>query len=726
MLTDLSKVRNIGISAHIDSGKTTLTERILYYTNRIHQIHEVKGKDGVGAKMDSMELERERGITIQSAATFCQWPPPSTSKGVMAVPNSPIKANHWINIIDTPGHVDFTIEVERSLRVLDGAIMVLCGVAGVQSQSYTVDRQMRRYKVPRIAFVNKLDRTGANPFRVRDQLRDKLKLNPVMIQCPIGLEDKLQGVVDLIEMVAFTFHGDNGEQIERGPIPTDELHPLASHGHSGTLKELCEKMREELLDGLSLVNDELAEAILEDKVTPELIRKCLRDSTIALKCTPVMCGSALGNKGVQVLLDGVCSYLPDPREVENVALDLAKGEEPLVLESNPDKPLVMLAFKLEDGRYGQLTYVRVYQGKVKKDEFIVNSRNGKKVKVGRLVRMHADDKEEITDAGAGDICALFGIDCNSGDTFTDGTVNYAMTSMFVPSPVISVAIKAKDSGAEINMSKALNRFTREDPTFKCWVDPESNETIVAGMGELHLEVYIERMKREYKAEVVTSPPVVAYRETITKKVDYMYTHKKQTGGSGQYGKVGGYAEPFEGDFEFVDEIRGGSIPREFISSCEKGFKSMMPKSPRIGVPVVGVRVVINDGASHAVDSSDIAFQEAARGAFREFFPRANPKILEPIMKLSIEGPAEFSGNILGLIMQRRGIVIGSTEEDGNARVDAEVPLAEMFGFSTPLRSSTQGKAEFQMEFAKYAEVPNNISEELLAKAKKAKEEASKR
>jgi elongation factor G len=713
MLTDLSKVRNIGISAHIDSGKTTLTERILYYTNRIHQIHEVKGKDGVGAKMDSMELERERGITIQSAATFCQWPPPAQSKGVMAVPGSAIKANHWINIIDTPGHVDFTIEVERSLRVLDGAIMVLCGVAGVQSQSYTVDRQMRRYKVPRIAFVNKLDRTGANPYRVRDQLRDKLKLHPVMIQMPIGLEDKLEGVVDLIEMQAFTFFGDNGETIERGPIPAD-------------LMDKAQEMRAEMLDGLSLVSDELTEAMLEEKVTPDVIRKCLREATIALKCTPVMLGSALGNKGVQLLLDGVCHYLPDPREVENVALDLSKGEEPLVLESDPSKSLVMLAFKLEDGRYGQLTYVRVYQGTVRKDEFIVNARNGKKVKVGRLVRMHADDKEEITEAGAGDICALFGIDCNSGDTFTDGTVNYAMTSMFVPAPVISVAIKAKDSGAEINMSKALNRFTKEDPTFKCWVDPESNETIVAGMGELHLDVYIERMKREYKAEVVTSPPQVAYRETITKKTDFNYTHKKQTGGSGQYGRVAGHCEPFEGDFEFNDEIKGGAIPREFIPSCEKGFKSMLAKSPRLGVPVVGLKVTINDGQSHAVDSSDIAFQEAARGAFRDFFPRANPKILEPIMKVSIEGPAEFSGNILGLIMQRRGIVIGSTEEDGNARVDAEVPLAEMFGFSTPLRSSTQGKAEFTMEFAKYAEVPSNISEELLAKAAKAKAEASKK
>jgi elongation factor G len=711
VLTDLSKVRNIGISAHIDSGKTTLTERILFYTNRIHAIHEVKGKDGVGAKMDSMELERERGITIQSAATFCQWPPAAASK-IQSVPGSPIKTTHWVNIIDTPGHVDFTIEVERSLRVLDGAIMVLCGVAGVQSQSYTVDRQMRRYKVPRIAFINKLDRTGANPYRVRDQLREKLKLHPVMIQMPIGLEDKLEGVVDLVEMQAFKFYGDNGETIERGPIPAELL-------------EKAEELRAEMLDGLSLVSDELTEAMLEDKVTPEVIRSSLRRATIELKCTPVMMGSALGNKAVQLLLDGVCNFLPDPREVENVALDLSKNEEPLVLSSDFTKPLVMLAFKLEDGRYGQLTYIRVYQGAIRKDEFIVNSRNGKRVKVGRLVRMHSDDREEITDAGAGDICAVFGVDCNSGDTFTDGSINYAMTSMFVPTPVISVAVRPKDAGAEMNMSKALNRFTKEDPTFRCWVDPESNETIVAGMGELHLEVYIERMKREYKAEVVTSPPQVAYRETITKKIEYSYTHKKQTGGSGQYGKVAGYCEPFDGDFEFVDEVSGGSIPREFISSCEKGFKSMIMKSPRLGVPVVGLRVVLDDGASHAVDSSDIAFQEAARGAFREFFPRAAPKILEPIMKLSIEGPSEFSGNILGLIMQRRGIVMGSTEEDGNARVDAEVPLAEMFGFSTPLRSATQGKAEFTMEFAKYSETPSNITEELLKKAAAAKEAARK-
>jgi len=571
---------------------------------------------------------------------------------------------------------------------------------------------MRRYKVPRIAFINKLDRTGANPYKVKDQLREKLKLNPILIQMPIGLEDKLEGIIDLVEMQAFMFYGDNGETIERVAIPAD-------------LKEKAEELRAEMLDGLSLVSDSLTEAMLEDKVTPELIRASLREVTIALKATPVMMGSALGNKAVQLLLDGVCNYLPEPRDVENIALDLDKEEAPVIVQSDATKPLVMLAFKLEDGRYGQLTYVRIYQGAIRKDEFIVNSRNGKKVKVGRLVRMHSDDREEITDAGAGDICAVFGVDCNSGDTFTDGTINYAMTSMFVPAAVISVAVKPKDAGAEINMSKALQRFTKEDPTFRVHVDPESNETIIAGMGELHLEVYIERMKREYKAEVVTSPPQVAYRETITKKTEYNYTHKKQTGGSGQYGKVGGHCEPFDGDFEFADEIKGGSIPREFISSVEKGFKSMIMKSPRLGVPVVGLRVVLNDGGAHAVDSSDIAFQEAARGAFRDFFPRASPKILEPIMKLSIEGPAEFSGNILGLIMQRRGIVLGSTEEDGNARVDAEVPLAEMFGFSTPLRSSTQGKAEFSMEFAKYSETPANITEELLKKAAAAKEAARK-
>ena len=686
MYTDLSKLRNIGISAHIDSGKTTLTERILFYTNRIHQIHEVKGKDGVGAKMDSMDLERERGITIQSAATHCSW------------------ANHHINIIDTPGHVDFTIEVERALRVLDGAILVLCGVAGVQSQSLTVDRQMRRYKVPRLAFVNKLDRQGANPFRVTDQLREKLKLNAVMLQIPIGVEDKHEGIVDLVTMRAHRFSGPNGEEISDEDIPAD-------------LVDEAKHRREMLLDAVSMFSDELTEAMLEEKVTPELLRKAVRKATIALQMTPVFMGSAYKNRAVQKLLDGVVAYLPDPTEVTNEALDLDKNEEKMVLPCDPAKALVALAFKLEDGRYGQLTYMRIYQGAIRKDDFIVNSRNGKKVKVGRLVRMHSDDMEDITDAGAGDIVATFGIDCNSGDTFTDGTVNVAMTSMHVPAAVISYAIKPTDAKSENNMSKALRRFSKEDPTFRVHVDEESAETIIEGMGELHLEVYIERMKREYQAIVTSSPPRVAYRETISQRADYNYTHKKQTGGSGQYGKVGGFIEPHpEGaEFEFVDEVVGGSVPRQFISAVEKGFKSMMEKGRLIGYPVVGVRVTLNDGGAHAVDSSDIAFQEAARGAWRETYASARPKILEPIMRVSVEGPSEFSGAILGSVNQRRGMIIGSQEEHGNTKVEAEVPLAEMFGYSTVLRSATQGKAEFTMEFAKYAVVPSSIGEELMKK-----------
>jgi elongation factor G len=695
VITDLSKVRNIGISAHIDSGKTTLTERILYYTRRIHAIHEVKGKDGVGAKMDSMELERERGITIASAATYCSW------------------NKHHINIIDTPGHIDFTIEVERSLRVLDGAILVLCAVAGVQSQSFTVDRQMRRYNVPRIAFVNKCDRTGANPLRVKDQLREKLGHNPVLLQLPIGLEDKFEGVVDLIEMKALRYFGDSGDDIQKSDIPAD----MAAE---------AKKAREELLDALSMHSDILMEAMLEDRVTEEMIREELRKATIALKVTPVMMGTAYKNKGVQTLLDAVTSYLPDPREVVNEALDQDKNEEKVVLESSPDKPLVLLAFKLEDGRYGQLTYLRVYQGKIERDDFITNVRTGKKHKVGRLVRMHSDEMEEIQGSSAGDIVAIFGVDCNSGDTFTDGKLNVTMTSMHIPRPVIAVAIKPKDSASEIKMSKALRRFTKEDPTFVVSVDPESNETIMQGMGELHLDIYIERMKREYDAIVETTPPQVAYRETISKKSEFSYTHKKQTGGSGQYGKVVGYLEPLDGEFEFVDSIKGGSIPKQFIVSCEKGFTSMLAKGRRIGVPVTGVRVVINDGASHAVDSSDIAFQEASRGAWREAYDKAGPKILEPLMKVAVEGPSEFAGAVLTTLMQRRGMILGSSEDGAFARVEAEVPLAEMFGYSNALRSGTQGKAEFTMEFARYAEVPPNVAEELLAKyQEKLKAEAKK-
>ena len=683
MGNDISKMRNIGISAHIDSGKTTLSERILFYCDRIHALHEVRGKDGVGATMDNMELEKERGITIQSASTQVKW------------------KDYTVNVIDTPGHVDFTIEVERSLRVLDGAILVLCSVGGVQSQSITVDRQLKRYHVPRIAFVNKCDRTGANPFKVRMQLREKLGLNAYMMQIPIGLEDKLEGVVDLVTMKAMYFEGENGTQIRMAEIPQ---HLLAD----------AQKYREEMIDAATMFSDELAEAFLEGTETEEMIRAAVRKGTLAEQFVPVFLGSAYKNKGIQPLLDAVGYYLPDPTEIENTALDIDENEKPVVLGTDENAPVVALGFKLEDGKYGQLTYVRVYQGTLKKGEELFNTRSKKKFKVGRLVRMNSATMEDINEGGPGDIVALFGIDCASGDTFCGGNLNYAMSSMYVPDPVISLSLTPKDKQAADQMSKALNRFTKEDPTFRSYVDKESNQTIIQGMGELHLEVYIERMKREYKCDVETGMPQVAYREAITQRADFNYTHKKQTGGSGQFGRVAGFIEPCtEQDYEFDNQIKGGAIPSEFIPSCDKGFKEAIKRGTLIGFPIVGTKVTINDGQSHPVDSSDMAFQAAAIGAFREAYKAAKPAILEPIMKVSIEGPQEFQGNIFGLINQRRGIIVSSTEDDNFTRVDAEVPLSEMFGFSTILRSSTQGKAEYSMEFAKYGKAPASISEELI-------------
>ena len=683
MSSDISKMRNIGISAHIDSGKTTLSERILFYCDRIHTIHEVRGKDGVGAVMDNMELERERGITIQSASTQVQW------------------KDHTINVIDTPGHVDFTIEVERSLRVLDGAILVLCSVAGVQSQSITVDRQLKRYHVPRIAFVNKCDRTGANPLKVRMQLREKLGLNAYMMQLPIGLEDKLEGVIDLVTMKALYFEGDSGTELRVAEIPAHLL-------------DDAKKYREEMIDAASMFSDELAEAFLEGAETEEMIRAAVRAGTLKEAFVPVFLGSAYKNKGIQPLLDAVTYYLPNPTEITNKALDLDKNEEPVVLSTNPDDPVVSLGFKLEDGKYGQLTYVRIYQGTLKKGGELYNTRSRKKFKVGRLVRMNSAEMEDISEGGPGDIVALFGIECASGDTFCGGDLNYAMSSMFVPDPVISLSVTPKDKKSADQMGKALNRFTKEDPTFRTYVDPESNETIIQGMGELHLDVYIERMRREYKCDVEAGMPQVAYREAISQRADFNYTHKKQTGGSGQFGRVAGFIEPTsEQDYEFVDQIKGGAIPSEFIPSCDKGFKAAVKKGTLIGFPIVGVRVTINDGQTHPVDSSDMAFQAAAIGAFREAYKKANPIVLEPIMKVSIEGPQEFQGNIFGLINQRRGIILASTEDEQFTRVDAEVPLSEMFGFSTILRSSTQGKAEYSMEFAKYGKAPQSVTETLI-------------
>ncbi len=680
------KVRNIGISAHIDAGKTTLTERILFYTHRIHAIHDVKGKDGVGATMDFMELEKERGITIASAATCTEW------------------KQHEINIIDTPGHVDFTIEVERSLKVLDGAILVLCAVGGVQSQTITVGRQMARYKVPSIAFVNKCDRNGANPFRVIDQLKQKMGLNAVAAQIPIGLEAELTGLVDLVAMKAIYFDGENGECLRVENIPEN-------------LMQEAEEKREALVDEVSMFSDELAEAALEDKVTEDLLVFAIRKATLAREITPVFMGSAYKNKGVQPLLDAVTGFLPCPADVQNYAIDIDHDNKEVLLSTEPEDPLIAFAFKLEEGQYGQLTYIRVYQGSLAKGDTVVNIRTGKKIKIGRVVRMHADQMEDIRSIQAGYIGALFGIDCASGDTFTATGVSLTMTAMYVPEPVITLAVIPKDNSAGTNMSKALNRFIKEDPTFKVHVNKETGDTIISGMGELHLEVYVERMRREYNAEVATGMPRVAYRETITRKSEFDYIHKKQTGGSGQFGRVAGYMEPItEEDFIFENRITGGSIPTQFISSCEKSFKQCLAKGPKMKFPVTGIKVVINDGASHSVDSSDMAFQAAARGAFLEGYAKAGPVIHEPIMKVVVETPVEFQGNVMGSLHQRRGIIVGTQDEGNMCAIEAHVPLSEMFGYSTVLRSSTQGKAQFTMEFVVYKQVPQTTSEELIKKA----------
>ena len=685
----LSKMRNIGISAHIDAGKTTLSERILFYTGRIHKTAEVRGKDGVGATMDSMDLEREKGITIQSAATHVNW------------------KDYAINLIDTPGHVDFTIEVERALRVLDGAILVLDSVAGVQSQTLTVDRQMRRYNVPRLAYVNKCDRSGANPLRVCNDLREKLKLNAHMIQLPIGLEDKLAGVIDLVEQKAVYFDGEHGEILRYEEIPAE-------------YQEQVEEKRGSLIEALGDLDDEIAMMYLEgEDISVDKIKEVIRRETIACRFVPVHCGSAYKNKGVQLLLNSVLNYLPAPEEIENNALDQDNDEAEVALDLvDPKKPLVMLAFKLEDGRYGQLTYCRIYQGTLDKGDTVVNQSNQRKVKVGRLVRMHADKMDDIDSAGPGDIVALFGVDCASGDTFTGDGFNVTMTSIFVPDPVITFAIEPKKKEGLQNFSKALGRFSREDPTFRVSRDEESGQTIIGGMGELHLEVYIERIRREYGVEVEVGAPQVAYRESLTQRADFNYTHKKQSGGSGQYGRVAGYLEPGEEHYEFVNEIVGGVIPKEYQSSCDRGFQDSMEKGGLIGAPITGVRACINDGQSHAVDSSDMAFRIAARGAFREAYDRAKPVIREPVMKVDVESPEEFQGNVIGGLNKRRGLIVSTSTNNGITQIEAEVPLSEMFGYSNDLRSSTQGKAEFAMEFKKYAQVPNAVQEELIAAYKK--------
>ena len=692
MSFDIEKLRNIGISAHIDSGKTTLTERILFFSQKIHTIHEVRGKDGIGATMDSMELEKERGITIVSAATSVDW------KG------------HPINIIDTPGHVDFTIEVERALRVLDGAILVLCSVGGVQSQSITVDRQLKRYNVPRVAFVNKADRIGADPYKVCQQLVDRLGLNSVMMQIPIGLEEKHEGVVDLVSMKAIYYDSDEIYETRIAEVPTE-------------LQAEAMERRKIMLEALTMFDDQLLEKMMDgDEIPEDLIHRAARAGILANSLVPVYIGSAYRNKGVQPLLDAVIRYLPSPIDVTNEAFDLSRDEEKVILTSSPTKPAVALAFKLEDGQYGQLTYIRIYQGTIRKGADLYNVRSRRKFKVGRLVRMHADSMEDISEAGPGDIVALFGIECASGDTFCGSKLKLSMTSMYVPNPVISLSVKAKDRLASDKVAKALNRFAKEDPTFRSYVDAETSDTIIQGMGELHLEVYVERMRREYNVEVKTGAPQVAYRETITKKVEWEYTHKKQTGGSGQYAKLLGTMEPCEEEgYVFENKVKGGRIPTEFIPSCDKGFQIAMQKGPILGFPIINVKMTIADGASHPVDSSDIAFQTAAILGFRGAYKRAGAVVLEPIMRVVVEAPTEFQGSVFGNINQRRGIILTSQEEGQICTVEAEVPLGEMFGYSTTLRSSTQGKAEFTMEFAKFTKVSQSIAEELAKNSNKTRQ-----
>ncbi|RKO91418.1 P-loop containing nucleoside triphosphate hydrolase protein [Blyttiomyces helicus] len=630
-LNRLEHLRNIGISAHIDSGKTTLTERILFYTGRIDAIHEVRGKDNVGAKMDSMELEREKGITIQSAATYCRW---GERMSGSEIPREGARKPPLTTHTRAPsGHVDFTIEVERALRVLDGAVLVLCAVGGVQSQTITVDRQMKRYNVPRICFINKMDRSGANPWRVIDQLRQKLKLTAAAVQVPIGAEANLEGVADLVQWKAYYNEGPNGETIRVGEIPESVL-PFAR------------AKRAELIETLADADDEMAELFLgETDPTPTQLQEAIKRATVSLKFCPVFVGSAYHNKGVQPMLDGVANYLPAPHHVPNYALDTKNDEAKVLLSAATSASLVALAFKLEEGRFGQLTYLRVYQGIVRRGDWIYNARNGKRVKVSRLVRMHSNEMEDVESVGSGEICALFGVDCASGDTFTDGQVSYAMTSMFVPQPVISLSIepKGKETG---NFSKALNRFQREDPTFKVHVDADSKETIISGMGELHLEIYVERMKREYRVECVTGRPRVAFRETANKKVPFAYTHRKQTGGSGQFARITGYIEPIEvGEdgigIEFADETVGTNVPPQFIPAIEKGFFEACDKGAITGHPVTGMRMALVDGQAHAVDSSDLAFRLATIGAFREAFLKANPIVLEPIMEVNLSAPSEY-------------------------------------------------------------------------------------
>ncbi len=688
---DLAKLRNIGISAHIDSGKTTLSERILFYTGRIHRMQEVHG-DGDGATMDHMELEKERGITITSAATSVQW------------------GESLINLIDTPGHVDFTVEVERSLRVLDGAILVLCAVGGVQAQSITIDRQMERYHVPRLAFINKMDRTGADPDKVVRQLREKLDCDAVLMQIPIGREAGFEGIVDLIDQQAVYFDGANGEKVRRAPVPA-------------ALVEAAQKARHVMLEALSMYSDQLLELLLGEEAVPkELIHHVVKTAVASQQCTPVFLGSAYRNKGVQPLLDAVIRYLPSPLETEVKAMAHNDPSRDIPLVADPAKTTVAMAFKIVEDPYGALTFMRLYQGRFVKGGTYYNQRNGRRERFSRIVRMHADQREDIDVAEAGEIVAVLGVDCASGDTYASAYPYCTLQKMFVPDPVIKMAISPLDRDGADRLSKALQRFRREDPTLHVTTDEETGETLISGMGKLHLEIYVERIRREFKVQVEVGAPKVNYRESPTQTAEFDVRHKKQTGGSGQFAHIVGRMEVLPADaedtFVFEEEVTGGRVPKQFIPAVEKGFRRSLAKGPLAGYPVVNLKVVLSDGSYHEVDSSDLAFQICAQTTMREHFSRTRPVLLEPVMRIEIECPSPFQGSVVGDLTSRRGM-IASTEVNGvTARIEGEIPLAETFGYATDLRSMTQGQGTFTMEFARYKRLPASLEREVIAERKK--------
>ncbi|HIK07775.1 MAG TPA: elongation factor G [Trichormus sp. M33_DOE_039] len=683
----LEKVRNIGIAAHIDAGKTTTTERILFYSGIIHKIGEVHEGTAV---TDWMDQERERGITITAAAISTSW------------------KDHQINIIDTPGHVDFTIEVERSMRVLDGVIAVFCSVGGVQPQSETVWRQADRYKVPRIAFINKMDRTGANFYRVHEQMRDRLRANAIAIQLPIGSESEFQGIVDLVRKCAYIYTNDQGTDIQETDIPAE-------------LQEQAEEYYTKLVEAVAEIDDNLMNKYFEgEALTEEEIKNALRKGTIAGTIVPVLCGSAFKNKGVQLMLDAVVDYLPAPIDVPAIQGTVGSGET-VERRADDNEPLAALAFKIMADPYGRLTFVRVYSGVLKKGSYVLNATKNKKERISRLVVLKADERLDVEELRAGDLGAALGLkDTLTGDTLCDEGAPVILESLFIPEPVISVAVEPKTKNDMDKLSKALQSLSEEDPTFRVSVDPETNQTVIAGMGELHLEILVDRMLREFKVEANVGAPQVAYRETIRKAVNRIEgKFIRQSGGKGQYGHVVIDLEPGEPGtgFEFVSKIVGGVVPKEYINPAEQGMKECCESGVLAGYPLIDVKATLVDGSYHDVDSSEMAFKIAGSMAMKEAVTKASPVLLEPMMKVEVEVPENFLGDVMGDLNSRRGQIEGMGSEQGLAKVTAKVPLAEMFGYATDIRSKTQGRGIFSMEFSHYEEVPRNVAEAIIAKSK---------